>query len=90
MAALFKYTKMYIVGMVIVNLISVLQFVNLHYSNTLIPEQLPNLLCNAHAHNMFSNLQQTLNKKVRIKQFHSIFSFTLLSQMFVACRVFKA
>ena len=30
---------MYIVGMVIVNLISVLQFVNLHYSNTLIPEQ---------------------------------------------------
>ena len=39
MAALFKHTKMCIVGMVIVNLISVLQFVNLHYSNTLIPEQ---------------------------------------------------
>ena len=31
MAALFKHTKMYIAGMVIVNLISVLQFVNLHY-----------------------------------------------------------
>ena len=39
MAALFKHTKMYIAGMVIVNLISVLQFVNLHCSNTLIPEQ---------------------------------------------------
>ena len=47
MAALFKHTKMYIVGMVIVNLISVLQFVNLHHSNTLIPEQWPNLLSNA-------------------------------------------
>ena len=30
MAALFKHTKMYMAGMVIVNLISVLQFVNLH------------------------------------------------------------
>ena len=47
MAGLFKHTKMYVVGMVIVNLISVLQFVNLHYSNTLIPEQWPNLLSNA-------------------------------------------
>ena len=61
MAALFKHTKMYIVGMVIVHLISVLQFVNLHYSNTLIPEQWPNLLSNAQfkwieTFNMFSNL----------------------------------
>ena len=30
MAALFKHTKMYMAGMVIVNLISVLRFVNLH------------------------------------------------------------